>query len=86
MPKLKETARELQLNGDTFDKCLDSGAQAAFVRASVNEAQALTIPGTPAFFVNGRYVNGPASYEVLRTAIQEELAKTSAPTTGMLRK
>jgi len=86
VPKLKETARELQLNGDAFDKCLDSGAQAAFVRASVNEAQALTIPGTPAFFVNGRYVNGPASYEVLRTAIQEELAKTSAPTTGMLRK
>jgi len=26
--KLKETARELHLNGEAFDKCLDSGAQA----------------------------------------------------------
>ena len=84
--KLKETARQLNLNGEAFDKCLDSGAQAAFVRTSLNEAQALTIPGTPAFFVNGRFISGPASYEVLRNAIQEELAKASAPTTGMLRK
>jgi len=86
LSKLKETARELKLNGEAFDKCLDSGAQAAFVRSSLNEAQALTIPGTPAFFVNGRFISGPASYEVLRNAIQEELARASAPTTGMLRK
>jgi len=84
--KLKETARELQLNGEAFDKCLDSGAPAAFIKASIMEAQALTIPGTPTFFVNGRFISGPTNYEILRNAIQEELAKTSAPTTGMLRK
>jgi protein-disulfide isomerase len=84
---LKATARELKLNGDAFDKCLDSGAQAEFVRTSLNEAQALTIPGTPAFFVNGRFISGPASYEGLKNAIEEELARAaSAPTTGMLRK
>jgi len=86
VPKLKEAARALQLSGDVFDKCLDSGAQAAIVKSSLDEAQALSIPGTPSFFINGRFLTGPASYEALRNAIQEELGRSSAPTTGMLRK
>jgi protein-disulfide isomerase len=82
---LKEYARGLNLNGEAFDKCLDSGAQAARVKADLVEAQELSIPGTPAFFVNGRFLSGPVRYEVLRNAINEELGRSSAPTTGMLR-
>jgi len=76
----------LNLNGDAFDKCLDSGAQAARVKMDLAEAQEMSIPGTPAFFINGRFISTAASYEVLRNAIQEELDRSSAPTTGMLRK
>ena len=87
MAKLKEYARGLNLNGDAFDKCLDSGAQAGRVKKDLAEAQEMAIPGTPAFFVNGRFISAAASYEVLRNAIQEELSKSSTPTTtGMLRK
>jgi protein-disulfide isomerase len=42
------------------------------------EAQALGLPGTPAFFINGRFINGAVSYETLRTVIEEELRASSA--------
>jgi len=77
---LKQTARDLQLNGEAFDKCLDTGAEAAKVKASFEQAQALMLPGTPAFFVNGRYLSGAVSYDVLKSAVQEELGKSSAST------
>jgi len=76
--KLKEHARGLKLNGDAFNQCLDSGGQAARVKTDLTEAQALAIPGTPAFFVNGRLLNGAVTYEILRKAIQEELGQSPA--------
>jgi len=75
---LKEIARSLQLNGEAFDKCLDSGAEAGRVKVSFDQAQALLLPGTPAFFVNGRYLSGAVTYDVLRKAVQEELGKSPA--------
>jgi protein-disulfide isomerase len=78
IPKLKETARALKLNAGAFDRCLDSGEQAAVVKMHLAEAQALGLPGTPAFFINGRFINGAVSYETLRTVIEEELRASSA--------
>jgi protein-disulfide isomerase len=73
VPKLKEIARDLKLNGEKFDKCLDSGEQAAIVKAQGAEGQAMGIPGTPAFFVNGRFVTTGVNYEGLKSMIEEEL-------------
>lgn len=78
---LKEYARGLSLKEDAFDKCLDSGEQAARVKADLDEAQALALPGTPSFFVNGRLLSG-AGYEVLRQAVEEELGRLSARRSG----
>jgi protein-disulfide isomerase len=75
VPALKQNARDLKLDGSAFDKCLDSGEQSEGIRGVVNEANALGLPGTPAFFINGRYFSGSPSYESLRKVVDEELAK-----------
>jgi protein-disulfide isomerase len=75
LPKLKELARELKLDGAAFDECLDSGARSALITTQLNEAQGLGVQGTPSFFVNGRSVYGNLSYEQLRQIVEEELTR-----------
>lgn len=76
--QLKEHARTLKLDSDAFSKCLDSGAMAPVVKASLDEAQSFGLPGTPGFVVNGRFLNGAVDYEKLKQIIEEELGATSA--------
>jgi len=78
VPALKEAARFLQLNTETFDKCLDSGEQAARVQSYATEAQTLGVTGTPSFLLNGRFYSGMLSYENFRQIIEEELNGASA--------
>jgi predicted DsbA family dithiol-disulfide isomerase len=78
VPTLKEYARSLKLDGTAFDKCLDSDAKADIVKASLAEAQTMGVQGTPSFFVNGRAVNGAATYESIKAMIEEELSNTAA--------
>ena len=73
VPDLKAEARKLNLDGAAFDKCLDTGAEAATVKAQLEEANALGVQGTPSFFINGRFLSGAASYETLHEAIEQEL-------------
>jgi protein-disulfide isomerase len=74
--KLKEIAKGLRLDDKTFNNCLDSGQQAEAVKEHFAESQVLGLPGTPAFFVNGRLINpnGNVSYDTLRQLVDEELA------------
>jgi protein-disulfide isomerase len=66
------------LNGELFDKCLDSGERAEVVKASLAEGQALGLPGTPAVFINGRLLGGTVDYEAMRTIIEDELRQSAA--------
>ena len=72
--KLKEYARDLNLDTAAFDKCLDTGAQSELINAQLTEAQALGVQGTPTFFVNGRATTGNLTVEQLRQILDEELA------------
>lgn len=78
VPELKELARTLKLDGDRFDKCLDSGEEAAAIQADVKEGERLGLAGTPSFFMNGHFLSGALTYAKLRAAVDEELA-TKAP-------
>ena len=69
---------ELTSDGDTFSKCLDSGAMASVIKSSIDEAQAFGLPGTPGFVVNGRFISGAVDYERLRGVIEEELGANAA--------
>lgn len=74
---LKDHARKLSLDTVAFGKCLESNAKSALVQAQLAEAQGFGIPGTPAFFVNGRLVGGAADYNALKQVIEEELKETA---------
>ena len=76
---LKEHARALKLDGAVFDRCLVSGSEAERIKQHVAEARAIGLPGTPAIFVNGRFVNGTPNYEALRRVIEEELRAANSP-------
>jgi protein-disulfide isomerase len=73
LESLRDHARILALDETAFQRCLDSGTQAERVKAHVNEAQSIGLPGTPGFFVNGRFLNGAVDYQTLRQVIDEEL-------------
>jgi protein-disulfide isomerase len=82
LPALKEAARTLKLNGEAFDKCLDSGEKAPIIAAHSKEAQSLGVEGTPTFVVNGRFIKGTPDYDQLRAILEQELVEQTAVATN----
>jgi len=75
--QLKAQARALKLDTAEFDKCLDTGEEAAAVEKDKKEGIRLGISGTPSFFINGHYLSGALDYAALRQVVEQQL---SAPT------
>ena len=71
----KGYAAEIGLDTDDFDSCLDSGEQAAEVKADMRDGTAAGIRGTPGFIVNGQLVSGAQPFSVFQQIIEAELAK-----------
>jgi protein-disulfide isomerase len=72
--QLKAQARALKLDANQFDKCLDSGEEAAAVDHDRKEGTRLGINGTPSFFINGHYLSGALDYAALRQVVEQQLA------------
>lgn len=73
---LKRTARRLGMDGKKFDACLDSGRYVEQVQNEQKEGTRAGVNGTPALYVNGRYVEGGSvPFPVLERAIEKELAR-----------
>ena len=60
---LKGYAEQLGLDTATFNDCLDSGKQTAEVEKDTQDAQSYGAGGTPAFFINGKFVSGALPFE-----------------------
>jgi predicted DsbA family dithiol-disulfide isomerase len=73
---LKGYARDVGLDGERFDRCLDGGDKAAEIAASIRAGDAAGVAGTPAFFINGRPLPGAVSVERFREVIDAELASS----------
>jgi protein-disulfide isomerase len=71
---LKQQAVALKLDSSRFDKCLDSGEQAAAVKKDAAEGLRLGLAGTPSFFTNGHFLSGALGYPKLREAVLQELS------------
>ncbi len=71
--KWKEEARKMGLNGDKFDKCLDSGETAARVSQDLQEGTIAGVAGTPGTFVNGQLIEGAVPYATIKQAIDAAL-------------
>lgn len=69
----KKWAKELGVNGDKFDTCLDSGKFAKYVTNDLNYGQDLGVTGTPAFFINGKIIEGACPYTTFTQAFDAEL-------------
>ena len=72
---LKTTAGTLGLDAASFGSCLDSGKHADKVKADIKAGTLAGVSGTPALFVNGRFLNGAVPFETIAEVIDEELAR-----------
>lgn len=68
-------ARDLGLDVARFEAALDDPAVRERVLSDFRDGIDLGVQGTPTFFVNGQQLQGPPTYEALKAAIDQELAK-----------
>jgi protein-disulfide isomerase len=73
--QLKAKAAELGLNAEKFNSCIDSGKHAATVQADMKDGSAAGVNGTPAMFINGRFISGAVPFEQVAQVIEDELRR-----------
>jgi protein-disulfide isomerase len=69
-----QLAGNLGLNSDSFRQCVDSHRFQARVTSDASQGAALSLEGTPAFYVNGVFINGAKPASEFETIIDSELA------------
>ncbi|MBI1818201.1 MAG: thioredoxin domain-containing protein [Deltaproteobacteria bacterium] len=75
---LEQYAADLQLDKDKFKQCLDDGKYAAQVAKEVEVGNSVGVSGTPAFFINGRFLSGALPFESFKEIIDEILKNKSS--------
>ena len=78
--ELRTYALEVGLDAAAFDQCLAVGRFRGDVQNDLTEGSRFGVRGTPAFFVNGRFMSGNQPFEALSRVIDEELATQGAAT------
>lgn len=73
--KLEQLAAEIGLDVARFRADLDSGKFKSEVAQESKEATGVGATGTPASFINGRYLSGAQPFERFKSLIDEELKK-----------
>jgi protein-disulfide isomerase len=72
--ELKTHATSVGLDGQKFGACLDSGEKKKTVEADTQAGAQAGVGGTPAFFINGIFLNGAQPLEEFKKVIDGELA------------
>jgi protein-disulfide isomerase len=72
---LKGYAKSVGVDSAKFDKCLDSGEKKVLVDEDQKAGSQAGVNGTPAFFVNGIFINGAVPYEQIKQAVDRELKR-----------
>ena len=76
--QLKAKAAELGVDAASFNQCLDTGKYAAAIQADIQEGAAAGVNGTPAMFINGRFVSGAVPLDQITKVIDDELRRKGA--------
>jgi len=71
---LKTYAGSAGMDGTKFAQCLDSGDKKKQVDSDLEAGQAAGVTGTPAFFINGVFLNGAMPLGEFKKVIDPELA------------
>jgi predicted DsbA family dithiol-disulfide isomerase len=77
--KYQQYAVEIGIDVEQFKKDVASKSVKDRIDADKREAAGLGVTGTPAFFINGRYLSGALPVEQFKASIDRELGK---PTGG----
>ena len=72
-------AKELKLDLPKFTKALDAAQFKSQIEADAAEAAKLGVTGTPAFFVNGKFLSGAKPFAEFAAAINAELKRLNLP-------
>jgi len=70
----KKLAGEVGMDAKKFDECLAAKKFTAAIDKDVEAGEAAGVNGTPAFFINGRMLDGAQPFESFKEVIDEELA------------
>ena len=70
---LKKWAKDTKLDQATFDQCLDSEKYKNEVLKDKADGDAVSVQGTPTFFINGRVIGGAQPYPAFKTLIDDLL-------------
>jgi protein-disulfide isomerase len=73
--KYDQWAKEIGLNVEQFKKDMASPKVKGLIAADQKDASSLGVSGTPAFFINGRYLSGAQPFDSFKRIIDEELKK-----------
>jgi protein-disulfide isomerase len=76
---LIQYASDLGLDTARFTQVMDSDTYKGKISADANEAASLGVTGTPAFFVNGRFLSGAQPFEKFAALINGELTRLGIP-------
>lgn len=71
--RLKALAREANLDGGAFDRCLDGRETQAEVEADMRAGLDAGVRGTPTFFINGTMVPGSIPEDILEQLVERAL-------------
>ena len=76
---LKQYAKEVGLDTVRFEKDLVEPGMKKRMEDDMAEARSLGVTGTPAFFINGRFLNGAKPFQEFATVINAELQRLNLP-------
>ena len=79
LENLRQYAQELGLDMERFEADLVDLRNKSVIDADKSEAISLKATGTPAFFVNGRYLSGAKPFEAFAKVINAELGRLNLP-------
>jgi len=79
---LKRYAAQVGLDVIKFEACLAHGVHKAAVQHDIDDGNRLGITGTPAFFINGRPLQGAQPLEAFTRVIEDELTRLAASQSG----
>ena len=77
--QVKQYAKEVGLDLARFEKDVYAPGMKARLDADMAEGKALGVTGTPAFFINGRYLSGAKPFDEFAEAINAELKRLNLP-------
>src|SRR5450432_4013515 len=77
-PTYEKYAQDLGLNMGKFKSALDAEKGKDLIKADADAGGKIGARGTPAFFVNGKFLSGAQPFEMFKTKIDDELKNAEA--------